>query len=92
MDRVTIQLSYAIGMINPISITVDTHNTSKVTNNKIIEVIKKVFNLTPKGIIESLDLLNQNYTKTAAYGHFGNKDYSWEALNKVEELKKILEK
>jgi len=89
-DRLTVQIAYAIGVIEPVSIYIDTHGTAKISEQKIEDSIKKIFNLTPKGIIESLDLLNPIYKKTAAYGHFGREEFSWEKLNKVDEIKDYL--
>jgi len=89
-ERLTVQIAYAIGVIEPVSIYIDTHGTAKISEQKIEEAVKKIFNLTPKGIIESLDLLNPVYKKTAAYGHFGREEFSWEKLNKVDEIKDYL--
>lgn len=85
-----IQLAYAIGVPYPVSIYVNTYNTGIVSEEKIISVIKEVFRLTPKGIIETLDLLKPIYTKTAAYGHFGRDEFSWERLDKVHILRNML--
>jgi len=89
-ERVTVQIAYAIGVVKPVSIMVDTHGTAKVDENKIEEAVKAIFDLTPRGIIESLDLLKPVYRKTAAYGHFGRDEFSWEKCNKVDEIKKFL--
>lgn len=91
-DRIEIQLSYAIGVKDPTSVHVDTYGTGKVADEVILDVIKKEFDLTPQGIINTLDLLNPIYGPTAAYGHFGRTDveFPWEKLNKVEDLKKYL--
>lgn len=91
-DKLQIQVSYGIGMAEPISICVDTFGTSKYSDEELINIIKKHFDLTPKGIIETLDLRRPIYASTAAYGHFGRSDLDlpWERLNKVEELKKEL--
>ena len=88
-DKCEIQLAYAIGVAQPVSIAVDTFGTNHVPEEKIIEVIRKEFRLTPKGIIETLNLRRPIYQQTAAYGHFGRTDIElpWEQLNKVEELK-----
>ena len=88
-DKCEIQLAYAIGVAQPVSIAVDTFGTNHVPEDKIIEVIRKEFRLTPKGIIETLNLRRPIYQQTAAYGHFGRTDIElpWEQLNKVEELK-----
>ena len=89
-DKMQIQASYAIGMAEPISICVETFGTSKYTENELIEIIRKHFDLTPKGIIKELDLRRPIYQQTAAYGHFGRNDLDlpWEQLNKVKTLKK----
>ena len=91
-DKAEIQLSYAIGMAQPISIHLDTFNTHKVDVDAIISAIKEVFDLTPNGIISSLDLLNPIYQNTASYGHFGRDDHNfpWERLDKINALKNIL--
>ncbi len=88
-DRLEIQLSYAIGVAQPTSINVNTFGTGKVAEEKIVEVIRKHFDLRPAGIIKMLDLRRPIYKQTAAYGHFGRTDVElpWEALDKVEELK-----
>jgi S-adenosylmethionine synthetase len=91
-EKVTVQLAYAIGVVEPISINVDTDGTGTVSDEKIVEIIRKVFKLTPKGIIESLDLIRPIYRKTAAYGHFGRElpEFTWEKTDKVEEIKTLL--
>ena len=91
-DRIEIQLSYAIGVKDPTSVHVDTYGTGKVADEVILDAIKKEFDFTPQGIINTLDLLNPIYGPTAAYGHFGRTDveFPWEKLNKVEDLKKYL--
>ncbi len=88
-DRLEIELSYAIGVAHPTSIMVDTFGTGKVSEEKIVEIIRRHFDLRPAGIIRMLDLRRPIYRKTAAYGHFGRNDLNlpWEALDKVEELK-----
>jgi S-adenosylmethionine synthetase len=90
--RVTIQLAYAIGVAKPVSIYVNTHGTSVVDETLISECIDTLFDLTPKGIIASLDLLKPIYRKTASYGHFGREDqgFGWEKLDKVADLKAYL--
>lgn len=91
-SKVTVQIAYAIGVVEPVSIFVDTHNTSKIENEKIIDCIKHIFNLTPKGIIQSLDLLRPIYSKTAAYGHFGREleEFTWEKTDKKEAIRDFL--
>src|SRR3989339_986392 len=85
-----VQIAYAIGYAEPVSIFVDTFGTSKFDNKKIEEVIRKVFGLKPAEIIKHLDLRRPIYAKTAAYGHFGREDFSWEKTDKAEELKAVL--
>lgn len=91
-DKCTIQLSYAIGVTEPISILVDTHGTGKVDESRIEAAVKRVFDFTPRGIIETLQLKRPIYSKTAAYGHFGRNDagFTWERTDKVEELKNLV--
>ena len=91
-DRMEIQLSYAIGVAQPTSINVNTFGTGKVSEEKIVEVIRKHFDLRPAGIIKMLDLRRPIYKQTAAYGHFGRTDVDlpWEKLDKVDELKAYL--
>jgi S-adenosylmethionine synthetase len=92
-DKVTIQIAYAIGVVQPVSIMVDTHGTGKVPEDKIESCVKKLFDLSPKGIITSLDLLRPIYRKTAAYGHFGREDsdFTWERIDKVEAIREYLD-
>ena len=89
-DKLTLQVAYAIGVTKPVSIYVDTHGTAKVDETKIEEAVKHIFDLTPKGIIEKLDLLKPIYRKTATYGHFGREEFSWEKTDKVDEIKEFL--
>lgn len=91
-DKCEIQLSYAIGVAQPTSIMIDTFGTGKVSDNKLVEIVRESFDLRPAGIIKMLDLRRPIYKQTAAYGHFGRTDLNlpWEALNKVEDLKKYL--
>ena len=88
-DRCEVQLAYAIGVAEPVSVLVDTFGTGKLSEEKLEELVRKNFQLTPKGIIASLKLRRPIYKKTAAYGHFGRTDIDlpWEQLNKVDELK-----
>ena len=79
-QKCEIQLSYAIGVANPVSILVDTFGTGTISEDKIVEKIEEKFDLTPRGIIESLDLRKPIYTKTTNYGHFGKKDLPWEQI------------
>jgi len=91
-DRVTIQIAYAIGVVEPVSIYVNTHGSSSIDDEKIVSCIEALFDLTPKGIIDSLDLLRPIYRKTAAYGHFGREDegFTWEKLDRVKEIQSFL--
>ena len=91
-DNCEIQLSYAIGVAHPTSIMVDTFGTGKVSNEKLVEIIRENFDLRPAGIIKMLDLRRPIYKQTAAYGHFGRHDVDlpWEKLDRVEDLKKYL--
>ena len=91
-DKCEIQLSYAIGVAHPTSIMVDTFGTGKMSDTKIVDMIRENFDLRPAGIIKMLDLRRPIYKQTAAYGHFGRNDLDlpWEKLDKVETLKKYL--
>ena len=91
-DKCEIQLSYAIGVAKPTSIMVDTFGTGKISDEKIVEIVRENFDLRPAGIIKMLDLRRPIYKQTAAYGHFGRNDLNlpWEALDKVDVLKKYL--
>jgi S-adenosylmethionine synthetase len=91
-DKLEIQLAYAIGVAKPVSIEAETFGTGKIADDKIVEIIEKVFDLRPAVIIRELDLRKPIYKQTAAYGHFGriDLDLSWEKLNRVEEIKKYL--
>lgn len=88
-SRCEVQVAYAIGVARPVSLMVNTFGTGKLPDESIAELIGKVFDLRPKGIIQSLDLLRPIYHKTAAYGHFGREEpeFTWEALDKVEALR-----
>ncbi len=87
-EKCWIQFSYAIGKAEPISVMVDTFGTGKVPEQKLVDLIRKHFDLTPKGIIKELDLLKPIYQNTAAYGHFGRDEFSWEKTPKAEILAK----
>ena len=91
-EKLEIQLAYAIGVAKPVSITVDTFGTGKISDDKIVEIVEKVFDLRPGAIIRDLELRRPIYKQTAAYGHFGRTDLNlpWEQLNKIEEIKKYL--
>jgi S-adenosylmethionine synthetase len=86
--KVEVQLAYAIGVAEPVSVMADTFGTGVVPNSQITELIRANFKLTPKGIIETLDLRRPVYRPTAAYGHFGRSGFSWEKTDKAELLKK----
>lgn len=90
--RCEIQLSYAIGVAEPLSISVDTFGTGTIDEMSLVSAIRQVFNLTPSGIINMLELRRPVYSKTAAYGHFGRLEqgFTWEKLDKVDELKAVL--
>ncbi len=88
-DRAEVELAYAIGVPFPVSIMVDTFGTEKVSQEKIIEAVKKVFDCTPAGIVKTLNLKRPIYQKTASYGHFGREEFPWEKTDKAEELKKL---
>ena len=91
-DKCEIQLSYAIGVAQPTSIMVDTFGTGKLSDDRIVEIVRENFDLRPAGIIKMLDLRRPIYKATTAYGHFGRTDVElpWEACNKVADLKKYL--
>lgn len=91
-DKCEIQLSYAIGVAQPTSVMVDTFGTGKISDEKLVEIIRENFDLRPAGIIRMLDLRRPIYKQTAAYGHFGRNDLNlpWEATDKAEVLKKYL--
>jgi S-adenosylmethionine synthetase len=88
-ERCEVQLAYAIGVAEPVSVLVDTFGTGKVSEDKLEQLVRDNFKLTPKGIIESLNLRRPIYKKTAAYGHFGRKDpdFTWEATDKAAKLR-----
>ncbi|MDR2964563.1 MAG: methionine adenosyltransferase [Treponema sp.] len=87
-DRCEIQLAYAIGVPFPVSVMVDTFGTAKIPEERIEKAVVKVFDLSPAGIIKTLDLRKPIYQKTASYGHFGRDEFSWEKTNKIDALKK----
>lgn len=91
-EKCEIQLSYAIGVAHPTSVMVDTFGTGKIADEKLVNIIRENFDLRPAGIIKMLDLRRPIYKQTSAYGHFGRNDLNlpWEALDKVEDLKKYL--
>jgi S-adenosylmethionine synthetase len=87
--KVLVQLAYAIGVAEPVSVLVDTSGTGKTTDDKLSELVRQHFDLTPKGIISSLDLRRPIYRKTAAFGHFGRSEpeFTWERTDKAAALK-----
>lgn len=87
-DRAEIQLAYAIGVAHPVSLMVDTFGTGKIPEDQIGEIVRDSFNLTPRGIIQYLDLLRPIYKKTAAYGHFGRPEpeFTWERTDYATKL------
>ncbi len=91
-EKCEIQVSYAIGVAKPTSISIDTFGTSKVNESKIVHIINEVFDLRPWGIINMLDLLKPIYRETASYGHFGRSDLelSWEKIDQVEKIKSLI--
>jgi S-adenosylmethionine synthetase len=91
-EKIEVQVAYAIGVAHPVSIMVETFNTEKVDRDKIEECITELFDLRPAAIIKNLDLLRPIYRKTASYGHFGrnDRDFTWERLDKVEDIKSYL--
>jgi S-adenosylmethionine synthetase len=88
-DRCEVQLAYAIGIADPVSVLIDTRGTGKVDEGKLSDIVREVFSLTPKGIIETLNLRRPIYRKTAAYGHFGRteSEFTWERTDKADALK-----
>ncbi len=89
--RCEVQIAYAIGVAEPVSIMVNFKGTGKIPESKAIEIIRELFDLRPAAIIEYLDLLRPIYKKTAAYGHFGRKDpdFTWEKTHRVDEIRKL---
>src|SRR5690606_37548790 len=89
-DRCEVQLAYAIGVAQPVSISIDTFGTGIVAESKLVELVRELFDLRPAGIIQMLDLRRPIYKATAAYGHFGRTDVvlPWEQTDKAEALKK----
>jgi S-adenosylmethionine synthetase len=88
-DRCQVQLAYAIGVAEPVSVYVDCQGTAKIDEEPLSEIVRANFQLTPKGIMESLDLRRPIYKRTAAFGHFGREEegFSWELTNKAEQLR-----
>jgi S-adenosylmethionine synthetase len=93
-DQCEIQISYAIGVAQPISVLVNTFETGKLADEKILELVQKYFDMRPRAIIEQLNLLRPVYKKTAVFGHFGREEpgFTWEQTDKADQLRKELEK
>ena len=95
-EKCLVQVAYAIGVAEPVSITVNDYGTSTVGSDKLIAAVKKVWDLRPARIVKELDLLRPIYSATAAYGHFGREEklnegfFSWEKVNKIEQLKEAI--
>ena len=89
-ERCEIQISYAIGVAQPTSVSIDTFGTGKIADNEIEKLVKEIFDLRPFGIVAMLDLLHPIYQATAAYGHFGRVEdsFRWERTDKIDQLKK----
>jgi S-adenosylmethionine synthetase len=85
-SEVLVQIAYAIGVADPVSIDVDTYGTGILPDHQLVKIVREVFDLRPKKIIERLHLLRPIYRETAAYGHFGRSEFTWEALDHVEQL------
>ncbi|MDA9950943.1 methionine adenosyltransferase [Oligoflexaceae bacterium] len=85
-EKCLVQLAYAIGVAEPVSVFVETYGTGKVSPEALVDRVRSVFKLTPKGIIESLDLLRPIYTKSASFGHFGRSEFPWEKTDKIDAL------
>ncbi len=90
-DKCEIQVAYAIGVAQPVSLLVDFMGTGKIPESKAVDIVKEVFDLRPAAIIETLDLLRPIYRKTSAYGHFGRKDpdFYWERIDRVDQIKDL---
>ncbi len=89
-NECTLELSYAIGVAKPLSVYINTNGTGKLPDNEIASIVEKEFDLRPYSIIKTLDLKKPIYSQTAAYGHFGRSEFSWEKLDRVDDLKKYL--
>lgn len=89
-DEVELQVAYAIGVANPVSVFADSFGTGRVADDKLAEIVKKEFDLRPYAIIRELGLRRPIYAATAAYGHFGRSDFPWEKTDRAEVLKKYL--
>jgi S-adenosylmethionine synthetase len=93
-DRIELQIAYAIGVPEPVSVMADTMGSGKVDEPRLVEAIRSIFPLTPKGIIDYLNLRRPIFKKTAAYGHFGRNEpeFSWERTDKVDALRSFVRK
>jgi S-adenosylmethionine synthetase len=91
-SEVEVQIAYAIGISQPVSININTFGTSKISDERIVSLVKEHFDLRPKAIIQHLDLLRPIYRKTAAYGHFGRErsDFNWEKIDKADVLREAV--
>ena len=89
-EKLQVQLAYAIGVADPVSVMIDTYDTGRIDDGKMTELVRAHFKLTPKGIIEDLDLRRPIYKKTAAFGHFGRTEdsFTWERTDRAEALRK----
>ena len=87
-ERCLVQIAYAIGVAEPVSVFVETYGTSKKAEDTLAKLVRDKFDLTPKGIIKTFDLLRPIYRPTASYGHFGRSEFPWEKTNMVEALKR----
>ena len=89
-ERCEVQLAYAIGVPYPVSVRVESFGTSEIPEEIIEKAVKEIFDMTPAGIVSALDLKRPIYRQTAAYGHFGRPEFSWEKTSKVEDLKRAI--
>ena len=89
-NKISLQVSFAIGISKPVSIYIDTFKTNKISEEKILEIINKVFDFSPNNMIKELNLKSPNYHLTTSYGHFGKNDLSYEKLDKIDEIKKFI--
>ena len=91
-DKCLVQVAYAIGVAEPVSLMIDTYGTGKLSDEKIASIVREQFDLRPKGIVQMLDLLKPRYKKSASYGHFGreNELFTWEKTDKADILKAYL--
>ncbi|HCW93317.1 MAG TPA: methionine adenosyltransferase, partial [Flexistipes sinusarabici] len=88
-SRCELQLAYAIGVVEPVSVSVNTYGTGAVPDSELEKIVRKTFDLTPKGIMEALDLRKPIYKSTAAYGHFGRDGFSWEDTARAQDIKDL---